>query len=346
MKLTTSEIAKMAGVHRSTVDRVMHGRPGVSEQTRKRILQVIEACDYKPNILKKARLRNRGEVHIEAVLLAVDAYDSFLRGIHQALSEFDGFHCSLQLNQTPHLDVAAQQRAIEKARASRPDAIILQPLNAPGIEAAVRSAISDGIPVLTINSDIEHSCRTAFIGEDMFRSGRTAARLMAEFMGGAGEVAILTCNNDLFSVRDREYGFRDRMRDFPNIRLLPAIETMEQPDRTFKLVVDLLVDHPRLDGLFMTCGCVAQMGKAVLDLDRQGTLKIMTYELYPETERLIRESVITCSIESGLQNQAYRAVKTVIGYRFFGHPLPANRVYTRFNICLRENLSGWTERSD
>jgi LacI family transcriptional regulator len=47
--LTLEQIAKLAGVSRTTASRVLNGRPGVSATTRARVLKVIEEVGYEPN---------------------------------------------------------------------------------------------------------------------------------------------------------------------------------------------------------------------------------------------------------------------------------------------------------
>ena len=47
--ITQSQIAKMAGVSRATVERVINNRGDVSEDTRKLVLEIIKKTDYRPN---------------------------------------------------------------------------------------------------------------------------------------------------------------------------------------------------------------------------------------------------------------------------------------------------------
>ncbi len=49
MKINSTEVAKKAGVSRSTVSRVINNNPNVIESTRKRVLKVIEELNYTPN---------------------------------------------------------------------------------------------------------------------------------------------------------------------------------------------------------------------------------------------------------------------------------------------------------
>jgi len=57
--ITIRDVARMAGVAVSTVSRVLNGRPDVSEQTRKRVMEIVEECGFVQNgnaqFLKRTR---------------------------------------------------------------------------------------------------------------------------------------------------------------------------------------------------------------------------------------------------------------------------------------------------
>ena len=47
--MTIKDIARLCGVSVSTVSRVLNDRPDVSEENRRRVLEVIESSNYIPN---------------------------------------------------------------------------------------------------------------------------------------------------------------------------------------------------------------------------------------------------------------------------------------------------------
>jgi LacI family transcriptional regulator len=47
--ISSLELAKICGVSQGTVDRALHGRPGISEKTKKKILEAAKANGYQPN---------------------------------------------------------------------------------------------------------------------------------------------------------------------------------------------------------------------------------------------------------------------------------------------------------
>lgn len=48
---TIKEIAKESGVSIATVSNIIHGKPGASDETRKKVMDVIKRLDYTPNII-------------------------------------------------------------------------------------------------------------------------------------------------------------------------------------------------------------------------------------------------------------------------------------------------------
>ena len=47
--VTQNQIAEIAGVSRATVERVINNRGDVSAATRKRVLDIIQEMNYRPN---------------------------------------------------------------------------------------------------------------------------------------------------------------------------------------------------------------------------------------------------------------------------------------------------------
>lgn len=57
--LTLDQIAKLAGVSRTTASRVINGLPGVNEATRERVLAIIQAYGYTPDPVARSLAAHR-----------------------------------------------------------------------------------------------------------------------------------------------------------------------------------------------------------------------------------------------------------------------------------------------
>jgi len=75
--MTIYDIAKEAGVSASTVSRVMNGKPGIGEKTRKKIQNLLVKYNYMPNA--SARSLSTSETRLIGILL------EDVRNIHHAL---------------------------------------------------------------------------------------------------------------------------------------------------------------------------------------------------------------------------------------------------------------------
>ncbi len=58
-KPTINEVAEKSGVSRQTVSRVLNNRPDVAEDTRERVLEVIEAMNYRPSAIARSLSQKR-----------------------------------------------------------------------------------------------------------------------------------------------------------------------------------------------------------------------------------------------------------------------------------------------
>ena len=58
-KPTIYEVARIAGVSRQTVSRVINNRPDVADDTRERILKIIEEIDYRPSAVARSLSKQR-----------------------------------------------------------------------------------------------------------------------------------------------------------------------------------------------------------------------------------------------------------------------------------------------
>lgn len=99
-RIRIKDIAKLADVSVGTVDRVIHGRSGVSESSRKRVKEILKQLDYQPNMYASALASNKR--YNFACLLplheAGEYWTAVESGINDALAVYSDFNVSLSLS--------------------------------------------------------------------------------------------------------------------------------------------------------------------------------------------------------------------------------------------------------
>jgi LacI family transcriptional regulator len=104
-KLTLDDIAKQAGVSRSTVSRVINNHPNVKKEVRERILSVIETNKFHPNAAARTLAMQRSWTigvilpHSVSVFFTDPYFPHLLKGISRACNQ-NGFSLALFLVST------------------------------------------------------------------------------------------------------------------------------------------------------------------------------------------------------------------------------------------------------
>ena len=95
MHFTLEDIARQAGVSRSTVSRVVNGHPSVKEPVRQRVLKVIQSTGYHPNAAARALASQRSNMlglvlpRSVSSFFADPYFPRLTQGIAQACNQFD-----------------------------------------------------------------------------------------------------------------------------------------------------------------------------------------------------------------------------------------------------------------
>ena len=80
--ITILDIAERANVSISTVSRVLNNTAPVAEETRQRVLQIIAALDYKPNLFAQGLAGGQSRtIGVLTQLIGSPFFDVILRGI-------------------------------------------------------------------------------------------------------------------------------------------------------------------------------------------------------------------------------------------------------------------------
>lgn len=343
MKVTIKEIAEKAGVHRATVDKVLHNRVGVSDEVRMKVQGIIDQLGYTPNPAGRV-LQRQGKVYrIAAILVEVDALPFLRAGIEQGVREQVGFDIEVTYFICKFQESQRQKEFIDQAVANQVDAIVLSPINAERVRQAVNRAADAGIPVVTANSDIDGTRRNCCVSIDSIRASRIAGRMMGMFLEGNGQVVVISSaidsENNNYYVRMREQGFIEFVQaEYPGMQIVERIDSFEDPQITYQKTVDALKRYPALRGIYITCGGAAQVGRALKESGRAKEIRVISFEDYPEIVDLIQQDVIDCTLAGEIQKQGEIPVKVIMDHLVFGRKPEREKIFTETKILVKESL--------
>ena len=253
MKVTAQWIADQCGVSRGTVDRVVNGRPNVSPEVRERIQKLISEYGYKTPTQRQAARAGRGVYRIGVILPSWDAFfirrmrDGIRTAVHnRGLNDVTVLVEELK-NRSPRSYFEAigrmEERGIDGLIVTAPDTLVMR--------EEIDRLVASGVPVVTCDSDVCQSRRLYHIGQDMVKSGRVAAGLIAPYAEG-GEILVVTGNREFAAHDLRVRGFLDRLHELRGDDVVVnVIESVEKYELTYDGVLYYAKGHPRLRGIYM-----------------------------------------------------------------------------------------------
>ncbi len=338
---TIKEIAELSGVSRGTVDRVLNNRPGVSPKTAEKILEIAKALDYRPNKAGLALAAQKRPLKLGVILFGQNGnlfFDEVMEGVRYQETRLAGYNCSILVRQTA-FDAHQQLDAIDELLSQEVHGIVLTPYNAPEIVQRIDELYADGIPVVTVNTDIEHSRRIAYVGSHYFLSGETAGGLMGLMTKGDVEAGIILGSHQILCHTDRVAGFQDCIRrKYPHIHVAATIQNQDDEVESFHLTQELLRERPDINALYFAAGGVYGGCKAVVTEKRQGHITIITHDKVDTTRSFVKEGVIAATICQQPFVQGSRSLDILFNYLTTGE-LPENeRNYVTLDIRIAENI--------
>ena len=145
------------------------------------------------------------------------------------------------------------------------DAVILYGQEDVAIIDAVTRLTSNGVPVVTMVSDLPTSPRLAYVGIDHYGAGRSAAFFMARMVRRPGPVIVLTHSFAYRAHAQRVSGFRDGLADYnPTIPIAGIIEGRDQQMQSEQMVLELLRNPgEEVVGIYNTGGANRAVERAI-----------------------------------------------------------------------------------
>jgi LacI family transcriptional regulator len=302
------EIARIAGVSKATVDRVLNNRAGVQEHTRLHVLKVM------------AELSGEADDDARAKPIRLDFV---LPGGTNAFIADLAIHLDRQAALRDHVDVVIHRLAgIEPEEiAAKLDSLRglsqgvgLIGLDSPAVRESVRRLIAGGTAVLTLVSDISHVGRVSYVGIDNRAAGRLAGYLIGRFLPGAtGKVALIAGALAYRGHEEREMGFRHILQErFPNMEIIAAREIREDAERAYKETDALLRDFPDLLAIYCIGAGHEGIARALIEAGRDKRVVFIAHDLTEDTRRFLLDGVMDAVIDQNARVEARDAIDRLV----------------------------------
>jgi LacI family transcriptional regulator len=205
MPLTLKQLGQLAGVHPSTVARVLNDDPRqrVSDEVRQRIVALAHEHGYQPNHLARS-LRTKRSYVIGTLIpdIANPFFALLFRGIEDALAQRD---YSVILANTDD-DPAREERAVAMLRGRQVDGLILAAVRRN--DPVVRQLAAEGYPCVMVNRHMDPLTANAVVPDDYAGAVAAVEHLIAL---GHRRIGHIAGSDDISTGHSRRAGYRDAL---------------------------------------------------------------------------------------------------------------------------------------
>jgi LacI family transcriptional regulator len=338
-RASLQDVARAAGVSLATVDRVLHGRPGVRARTVERVNAAVHQLGYRPDPAATRLARNR-TLRLAVVLPSgTNTFVSMLQQQVQAMAPWLAEQRAIAVVQT--VDVFSPQALADHLHSLDEgfDAVLVMALDHPQVRAAIDDLVARGTEVITLVSDVPNSRRAHFVGIDNVAAGRTAATLLGRFVGRRpGRIGIVLGSRALRDHAERLFGFEQVIAtEHAQLTLLPPIEGHDLSERTEPLVTDLLKREPWLTGLYSIGAGNRGIQTALVASGRAEHVVWVCHELTPHARRALLDGVADAVINQDAGHEVRSACRLALA-RLSGERVLADQERIRIDIFLKDNL--------
>ena len=338
-KPTVHDIAKEAGVSLATVDRVLNARPGVRESTIARVQEAVERLGYVRDTYA-ANLARQRQYRLAFVL--PEGPSQFIDTLIAALQEAYASHIAdrvvMEILRVVSHDPHQIVRSLQALDAGEFDGVAIMAPETPQVRDAIARLKADGLAVVALASDLPNSKRDYFVGINSIAAGRTAGLLMGRFIKNKGEILVVTNSIRARDSLERRLGFDAVMaRDFPQLKVLPSVESFDDPGRMEEVVGQIALSRPNIVGVYsMGSGNRPLLG-ALRKSGRLKDLVVVAHELTDTTRAALQQDEVAAVINQNVGHLARSAMR-VLRALCDKTSIFEDQERVRIEIVLRENL--------
>lgn len=200
-------IAEKLGLSIGTVSKALRDSHEISEETKKKVLAIVDELKYVPNPYASSLRRQKSKTIAVVLPEVTDSYFSLaINGIESVARE-RGYHVLIYLT---HESFERETAILKEFQSGRVDGILMSVSGETCESNHIKKVIEEGVPVVFFDRVCE-DVKTAMITTNDFESGYRATRHLAE--QGCKKIAFLQISSGLAIINKRLDGYKKALEE-------------------------------------------------------------------------------------------------------------------------------------
>ncbi|WP_050179995.1 LacI family DNA-binding transcriptional regulator [Domibacillus robiginosus] len=240
-RVTMADVAKEAGVSKSTVSQFLNGRfEYMSEETKKKIERAVQQLSYSPNVVARSLKQKRTSM---IGIIAANIVHGISTEVCQAIEDYCQKQDMHAILCNTYDDPEKEKKYISMLRARQVDGLIIFPSG--GNQELYRQLEKEAYPVVFVDRKIEGVDVSAIVVDNRSAVRRAVAHLIER---NHHNIALVTPPLTTYTRKERLEGYKEALKErglpfqdknvksVPYEAIVPAMEEMFREDPPTALV--------------------------------------------------------------------------------------------------------------
>ncbi len=236
-------------------------------------------------------------------------------------------------------DAQKQAEAIEQLVLAGADGISVSCSDANKLTDAINSAVKNGVPVATFDSDAPASLRFVTYGVDDIECGKQTMYELAKLMDGKGIVAILAGNQNAPNLQRRVQGAKEEAKKYPGITIRDTYYHKETPQDAAAKVEQVMQANPDIEGWAMIGGWPLFTENALKW--QPGTVQCVAVDALPAQLAYIRSGHVPVLLAQQCYEWGHRTVELLVDKIVFKKDPPAVKEISALIPVTKDNVDSF-----
>lgn len=275
----------------------------------------VTGCSSSASGGSKAGSSGSSKSSLRIVMLLNDQFDPYyltlVKGA-QAEAKKDGVNFSWQAPTT--LDVASQTQLLQSVAATKPDGIIMSALDAKAMVAPMKQVMNQGIPIMTVDSDVDDAtARLGTVKSDGTATGAAAAKEMNDLLGGSGKVGYVGYTPGVQSVDLRLKGWQQALSSYSGLKNVGEQYAAADTSENVAKASALIAKDPDVKAIFASW-TNATIGAAQAVKQSGKNIAVVGVDAAPDEVSLLKSGQVSALVAQKPGEMGQIAVQDLVAY--------------------------------
>jgi LacI family transcriptional regulator len=333
----------MAGVSAGTVDRVLHNRGRVSEESLKKVRRTLKKIDYQPNLIARS-LASKKVCRIMTLIPSFifgEYWAEVNSGITKAEKEFSYFHLEIECRSFNQYDKVSFDTVVEELKQDEYQGVIIATLFKESTFELTQYLDKKNIPYVLIDAYIENTNCIAYYGTDSYRSGYIGGKLLFERIGKDNNILLFNIISkgsiESTQVSVREKGFRDYLSKTGFCgSIYPVSISSESPEKN-RLILDRALKREYGIKAGIIFNSRVHIVASYFQEKKIKDLFLIGYDAIRTNVTFLKNGIVSHLIAQRPEVQGYNSVKVLFYHLVLKREIEKMN-YMPIDILIKENI--------